>query len=256
MIYAKRGVGKTFVSLEISFAVASGSNMFCGKWKVSIQRKVLFIDGEMPLETIKQRLLSIAKRNANYNPENLIIINPEVQEEGMPDLATKEGQTIINDYISEDTKLVVIDNLSTLCRTGRENESESWIIIQDWILSLRRRGIAVLMVHHAGKNGEQRGNSKKEDILDTVINLKKPQDYNQSEGARFEVVYEKSRNFTGDEAKSFEAVLTENGFEIKDLELGIEAKVLELHSMNISQREIAKELGVSLSKVNRIINKK
>ena len=50
--------------------------------------------------------------------------------------------------------------------------------VQEWILQLRRRGISVLIVHHAGKGGDQRGTSAKEDVLDTVIKLSRPDDYN------------------------------------------------------------------------------
>lgn len=186
MIYAKRGVGKTFASLEVAFAVASSGSMFNGRWKAQNPRKVLFVDGEMPVITIKERLATIIS-NADikeFNPEYLQILTPDLQEQEMPDIATAEGQNAVNEFIEEGTALVIIDNLSTLARTGRGNESESWIPVQEWILSLRRRSIAVLIIHHAGKSGEQRGNSKKEDILDTVIKLERPSDYKSEEGAR------------------------------------------------------------------------
>ena len=54
---------------------------------------------------------------------------------------------------------------------------------------LRRRGVSVLIVHHAGKGGEQRGTSRREDVLDTSISLRRPSDYLPTEGARFEVHY-------------------------------------------------------------------
>jgi hypothetical protein len=76
-----------------------------------------------------------------------------------------------------DFDLIVLDNLSTLVRSGRENESESWLPVQEWALQLRKRGKSILFVHHAGKTGQQRGTSKKEDVLDTVISLKRPKDY-------------------------------------------------------------------------------
>ena len=45
--------------------------------------------------------------------------------------------------------------------------------------------------------------------MDTVIVLRKPNDYDPREGARFEVHYEKARGFYGDEARPFEACLKE-----------------------------------------------
>ena len=56
---------------------------------------------------------------------------------------------------------LILDNLSSLTAALRENDSDSWSPIQQWLLRLRRRGISVLIVHHAGKGGEQRGNADK-----------------------------------------------------------------------------------------------
>ena len=60
---------------------------------------------------------------------------------------------------------------------------------------------------HSGKSGQQRGTSRREDVLDTVIGLRRPADYQPKDGARFEVHVEKSRGFVGDAGKPFEARL-------------------------------------------------
>ena len=86
----------------------------------------------------------------------------------MPDLSTMEGQAAIAPLL-EGVRLIVVDNISTLCRTGTENESDSWDVVQMWALKQRSAGRSVLFVHHAGKTGAQRGTSKREDVLDTVI---------------------------------------------------------------------------------------
>ena len=62
---------------------------------------------------------------------------------------------------------------------------------------------SILFVHHAGKRGQQRGTSKKEDILDVVIVLKQPQGYSTDQGACFEINYEKTRHFAGSDAAPF-----------------------------------------------------
>ena len=62
-------------------------------------------------------------------------------------------------------------------------------------------------MHHAGKAGQQRGTSRREDILDTVIALRRPEEYEASEGARFHWHFEKARGFQGDDASPFEATL-------------------------------------------------
>lgn len=258
MIYAKRGVGKTYFALSLACKIADGESLFSNRWKIDKPWKVLYIDGEMPANAMQERLKTLS--SASCNRENLLLITPDQQIHGiMPNLATEEGQELLEPFI-EKSDVIIIDNLSTLARGGKENEAQSWLPIQDWALKLRSRGKTIIFIHHAGKDSNQRGTSKKEDILDTVINLKHPSNYNSKEGARFEIHFEKSRGFAGEEAKSFEVkleLLNEKAnwlvSEIEDLEA---RRVIELSKDGLTQREIANETGISLSSVNRILKKK
>jgi hypothetical protein len=65
----------------------------------------------------------------------------------------------------------------------------------------------VLFVAHAGKSKQQRGTSKKEDVMDVVIKLDHSQDYQQEMGAASTVEFEKARHLSGDDARNFEASL-------------------------------------------------
>ena len=58
MLYAPRGVGKTLLSLSIGLAVASGSPLL--RWHSPRQRRVLYVDGEMPLVSLQERLRTIS----------------------------------------------------------------------------------------------------------------------------------------------------------------------------------------------------
>lgn len=206
LLYAKRGVGKTHVALGIAYAVASGSSFL--KWSAPEPRRVLYIDGEMPAISMQERLRKIAY-NATQNPlpNYLHIITPDLQKNPIPDLATQKGRDAIEPFTQE-VSLIIVDNISSLFRSGTENEAESWQPVQDWALDLRKKGKSVLFVHHAGKSGQQRGSSKKEDILDVVISLKQPADYKAEQGACFEVHFEKTRHFTGEQAMAFQVQLT------------------------------------------------
>ncbi|WP_153306568.1 hypothetical protein [Desulfogranum japonicum] len=68
-------------------------------------------------------------------------------------------------------------------------------------------GKSVLLVHHDGKGGMQRGSSRKEDVLDTVIKLLRPKSYTPDQGALFKVHFRKNRGIHSDDAKTFEASL-------------------------------------------------
>ncbi len=49
--------------------------------------------------------------------------------------------------------------------------------MQNLVLAPRRKSVSVLLVQHAGRSGNARGTSRHEDVLDTVISLKRPDDY-------------------------------------------------------------------------------
>jgi putative DNA primase/helicase len=207
MLYSKRGLGKTYMAIGIALAVARGGSFLC--WKASKSRKVLFVDGELPASTLQQRIRSVdagvPESQFKMLPrECLRIITPDVQTQSMPDLvANCEGQMLIERELSG-VELLILDNLSALCRSGKENEGESWLPVQEWLLRLRQQGHSVLLVHHAGKSGAQRGTSRREDLLDTVVALQHPSDYAVSDGLRCEVHYEKARGFHGQDARPFE----------------------------------------------------
>lgn len=262
MIYAWRGVGKTHVALGIAYAIAAGSE-FLG-WKATIPRKVLYIDGEMPAAALQQRLAKIVEASDREPPVgNLRIITPDLQPNFAPvsNLATLEGQLEIDEAIQPDTELIIIDNLSSLVRGGgRENEAESWLSVQGWALSKRAHGKSVLFIHHAGKNGAQRGTSKREDLLDTAICLKHPADYDPSQGACFEIHFEKSRNQSGEEVKSIEAKLTvdaagRQAWVTRSVADSTYDRIVELANDGLRQSEIAVELAINRSTVSRHFRK-
>ena len=251
MLYAPRGIGKTFVALGIGLAVARGGGLF--EWNAPAPREVLFVDGEMPASTMQERLCAMLS-DGTPDPGYFRIVSADRRRDGLPDLASEEGQAAI-DALAHGGSLLILDNLSSLVR-GKENEADGWQSVQDWLLRLRRRQVSVLLVHHAGKNGEQRGTSRREDVLDTIIALKRPSDYVPSQGARFEVHIEKARGVTGDQLDPFEAKM-----EIRDsgvvwswqpLDDVNYERVIEATNAKLSVRDIAEELRLSKSQVSRL----
>ena len=255
MLYAPRGVGKTFASLSIAHAVASGGGVF-GRWNAPEPARVLFIDGEMPAVTLQERLRDIAAGSASViaSSDMLQIITPDEQDGPMPNLATPAGQAAVEPFLAG-VDLVVLDNLATLARGGRANDEESWLPVQTWLLGLRRRGIAALCIHHAGKGGDQRGTSAKEDVLDTVISLRRPADYKADEGARFEVHLTKARGICGADATPFEAMLRPDAsglvWHTRDIEMAKMEQLRKLLAEGCSVRDAAEEMGVPKSTVAR-----
>jgi putative DNA primase/helicase len=256
MLYAARGTGKTHVALGIAFAVATGTQFL--KWKAPKTRRVLLIDGEMPAAALQERFASIVASapETELDPQNIKILAGDLVEAGgIGNLASPDVQAEIDRWL-DCVDLLVLDNLSSLTAVIRDNDAESWGPIQEWLLKLRRRGISVLIVHHAGKGGQQRGTSRREDVLDTSISLRHPADYSPVEGARFEVHLEKARGIHGDDARPFEAKLdVREGRAIwatRELEDANRARVQALLDDGLSVRDIADETGISKSTVQRI----
>jgi putative DNA primase/helicase len=211
----------------------------------------------MPLSALQERLAAIVgtSREEPPSPDYLRIIAADYQSSGLPDLSTPEGQAALEPFIADGVEVVILDNLSTLCRTGKENEAEGWLPVQEWALKLRRRGISGIFVHHAGKSGAQRGTSRREDVLDTVISLRHSESYSPDQGAAFEVHLEKARSVHGEAAKPFEARLEVRFgaaiWTMTDLEDTLTGRVVALLNDGLKQRDVAAELGIGLGTVCR-----
>lgn len=262
MLFAGRGIGKTHVALGMAFAVSTGSGFL--RWRADKPRNVLYVDGEMPQQALQERLLANMSGGGRRPKEGAFrLLCMDRQPLGMSiNLAEAKHQKMIDSHLDE-VDFLVLDNLSTLVNGGIENDAESWISMQAWLLQLRRRGVTVLIVHHAGRGGNARGTSKREDVLDTVIQLRQPDDYDPDEGARFEVHLTKARGVFGDDASAFEATLEigdEGGahWTCTDLKTADEEsvrKVMELKDAGKTVREIADELEKSKSAVGRLLKK-
>ncbi|MBV8548293.1 MAG: AAA family ATPase [Alphaproteobacteria bacterium] len=253
MIYAPRGIGKTFLGLSVAYAVAVGGE-FLG-FKVAEPRKVLYIDGEMAASELQIRTRHISAGFGKEPPEPgyFRMLAADIQERGLPDLATAEGLQAINVEV-RDADLIVLDNLSTLIRSGKENDADAWGLVQDWILEQRRAGRSVILIHHANKMGGQRGTSKREDVLDAVLSLSLPEDYKDIDKARFNIHFTKACHFYGSDREPLEA-----RYEVQDgkglwSRSKIKTKVeigLEGVSENLSLRQAAEALGLSKSTIQR-----
>jgi putative DNA primase/helicase len=116
----------------------------------------------------------IGAPDVQFDPANIKILAGDLIEAGgIGNLASRDVQAELDQWLDR-VDLLVLDNLSCLAAVIRDNDAESWGPIQEWLLGLRRRGISLLIVHHAGKGGQQRGTSRREDVLDTSISLRRP----------------------------------------------------------------------------------
>lgn len=259
MLFARRGAGKTWLAESVALACAAGGRVFekagAGPtWGADEPRRVLLIDGEMPGGQIQRRLAALIAGARYDTGGRLRVLAADLAVDPLPSLSSARGRTLVEEHIG-DAELLVFDNVSTLFHGLDENDASEWDPVQEWLLSLRRRGLAALLVHHGGKNGAQRGTSKREDILDTVLSLRLPDDYDESEGCRFRVIFEKARGIAGRDVESFNAQLRmEDGaasWETSDVADELDVEIQKFREGGKSTREIAKKVGLDQSNVAR-----
>ena len=255
MLYAPRGMGKTYLALSLALAIGSGAPVL--KWAAPAPRRVLYVDGEMPVVALQERVARLIRAAPTLLQEDCLrFLCADLQPDGLLSIARPPGQAKIEEAM-DDADVLILDNLSTLADGLRENEADDWGPLQRWLLALRRAGKTVLLIHHAGKGGQQRGTSRREDALDTVIALRRPADYEPEQGARFEVCLEKARGVVGPDAAPFEAKLVEDAegglaWAWADLADAKEDRAADLLRNGLSIRDVADATGLSKSAVGRL----
>jgi putative DNA primase/helicase len=256
MMFGVRGDGKTYLALGMAHAIATGTN-FLG-WTSERAARVLYVDGELPSGELQSRL-----RYLGTPPDNLHILSRNIlwdeQNIVLPDLATAEGRSFLDKIIEQHgSEVIILDNVSALVRSGVENDAESWAPIQDWTMTHRFRQRTFIILHHEGRSGKPRGTSKREDTLDTVIQIRKPSDLQQGPTESvFEISFTKSRSFTDTRPviARFSTVSGTAEWQHTNAHNFVEAKVFEMLDAGEKQSEIAKRVKRSKSQVSRIAAK-
>ncbi len=154
-------------------------------------------------------------------------------------------------------KLLILDNLSTLASGMKENDADDWDMVGRWLLDFRRRQIAVIVIHHAGRNGEMRGTTKREDDAFWIIALEDArQSADDRRGARFVSRFTKQTRNTPEEIPPYEWHITpagENGLIQVTHKLATGTDLLrQLIEQGITDcSELAEELNVSKGTVSK-----
>ena len=193
-IFAARGLGKSWFAMDMAHAIAQHDEkpVDFGPWKVHRWDRVLYLDGEMAPGDIKTRDAALG-----IPTESLVYVNHEIlyEETGLVmNLADREFQKGVISFCQKQAfKVLFLDNLSTLTSGIDENIAIDWERIQSWLLELRRLHITVIFIHHAGRNNQMRGHSKREDPCSWLIRLDATNDASHHKGARFFVRFTKWR---------------------------------------------------------------
>jgi hypothetical protein len=186
-IWGWRGTGKSFIATEMGMELALGKPLMFpnsapggGNWPISRAYRVFYVYAEMHASQIKQRAIQIAKGHDLPLPphEGFGLLSKDFQKKWRPRIKEATNRKYIEDHVfGGGYELLILDNLSTLWPAAQEGEGERTAVLSDWFADFNQRGVSVIYLHHAGKSGDQRGGSEKEDMLDFVISLINPPGY-------------------------------------------------------------------------------
>jgi hypothetical protein len=169
LMTAATGIGKSNLGLGIAQRTAAGSGFL--HWKGHRPAAVLYIDGEMSGRLLRARVLDEAERH-RIDPRYFYALSHEDIPNFAP-LNSPEGQAFIEALIAEigSVDLIVFDNIMSLT-AGDQKDTLPWQQTLPWALSLTKRSIGQIWIHHTGHD-ETRGYGDKarEWQMDTVIHL-------------------------------------------------------------------------------------
>jgi len=259
MIFAAAGVGKTFYTLNLAYALVTAQPFL--KYQIPSFRSVFYADGEMSLYGMQTRLREMQKTYGSIiEPKDFVMLSPDMLPPHirMPQIDREEGQAFYEKYLTDNKiDILILDNLSTLSSFDESSSSE-WKVIQDWLIKLRSMGKTVICVHHAGKSNDYRGTSRMMDVMNTVVQLERDAAIENDPVMgkyMFTVNYKKHRDFEGKDAAPFHAFKSAFSWSHKSKEMSDIEQIQEYLDQNLTQRQIASETGLSLSKVNRLLKK-
>jgi hypothetical protein len=170
LIFGDTGVGKSLLALSIAGAMASKSR-FLG-WDEGRRRaRVMYLDGEMPAETFKERMQLVADEFGSdlvifgYNRD---VLGPDE----MPPLNTPEGEAwLLREIEAVKPDVVIFDSVMCLL-VGTMGEEESWAPVKLLMRKVTSKRIGQIWLHHTGHDKSKGfGTKTREWEMDTVVKL-------------------------------------------------------------------------------------
>jgi hypothetical protein len=269
IMYAETNVGKSILAVQIGLEIA----MFC---------LVVYFDFELSAKQFQARY-SNNFTNPYPFPDNFLRgeINPDkadYQEAGFNTLEDYINASIERTIIETGARVLIIDNLTYL-RSETEKAKEALPLMKHLKALKNKYGLSILVLAHTPKRNPAQPISRNDlqgskmliNFCDSAFALgESAKDKNlrylkQIKSRNTEIVYDTENVAVFELSKpdnflSFTLVHTAHEHEhlkhySKEDKEGIVNQCIELQKRGYSQRQISKEIGISLGSVNNYINK-
>lgn len=174
ILFAKKGVGKSIISLRMAEAVALGKQ-FLEVFGDCPQATVLYVDGETGATGMGSRRNHMLRTFGlgRHISEPLWLYSDRLDlysEEGRRKIEQKIADIEAADPDAPPLKLIVFDNLTSM--NGGKDTPNGWDDFYTWTMSLKAQGIACLVVYHANDDESLRGSKMKLVNADDVLLVK------------------------------------------------------------------------------------
>ncbi len=243
-IFAYRGIGKSVLVAAMVKILTTGGE-FLG-FQSRGGYRVLLVDGELPKKLLQNRLQDLV----GAIPAGLFRVRGLAQTPRgyfAPLSSPAEQEKFLRSLTVWRPDVIIFDTKSSVFKHDT-NDQPQLLAMNDFLITLRSQGFAVITTHHAGKNGTQRGRTDNDDILDLVIKLRAPEDWMPGDGARFVLEFDKVRY--GDRLESLGAKWSQaTGWEIDETATSAAVGLL-LKGMAINK--VADQLGIGDKTVLKI----
>lgn len=261
LLWGPSNSGKSLIAATFALAIASGKSMF-GVANTSSKRKVLVVDGELTEEELANRYEQVASAYELTDDDLGRISFIPTRSYEVDDCNLLDGNLGMRvcTYVQQNRcDVVILDNLITLAPTSaRGNEDALFAVIRN----LERLGAAVIIVHHATKDGNSfkgssnlasksqnilkiEGRSGLEPEIDTCPALRRAF---ESEGAICRLRWEKCKTAPGLEGQTRTWQLPV-GKAWQDLDVQVETESSSADGAEVANAETSLELTSDERKV-------
>ncbi|SEB85883.1 AAA domain-containing protein [Rhizobiales bacterium GAS191] len=200
LIFGDTGIGKTLFAMSMGGAMSAGLPFL--NWIGRRKARVMYLDGELPAETFKERMQLVAKScgvDVAFYGYNREVLGPD----DMPPLNTEAGQKWLFAEINLIQPDVIFGDAIMSLLIGSMSEEESWAPMKPLVRALSARRIAQVWLHHTGHDsGRSFGTKTREWEMDTVLAATKEED---SRDAALLLEFRKARLRTPETAEQFTA---------------------------------------------------
>lgn len=267
-LFADTNLGKSVYAVQIATEIAKNE-------------PVLYCDFELSDKQFQLRYTDEVTKETYKFPKNFMRAELDIEVMSESLVGDDFEDAIIEDIeraaIAYSAKVIIIDNLTWICNAAEKGNSAG-LLMQNLVRIKKKHGWSIMVISHTPKRalsspldqnclaGSKRlinffdssfaiGRSAKDEALRYIKQIKCR--YGSFEyGADNVIVADISKD--GCFLKFNHIGYAKEREHLKELsdkdEMESDSRVLELHKQGKSQRAIAKEVGLSLGKVNKIIN--